>query len=77
MQDTSTLYKRIDELQRRARVTEKALVELTDLHHRTLTNSRLHNPQSQEWFNCTCLTCLKTASLLPNIVEELRELSDV
>lgn len=42
-----------------------ALVRLTDQHHRTLTNSRLHDPEHiVDFRDCLCLTCKTTALLL-------------
>lgn len=42
-----------------AEVTElrEALTKLVDLHHRMLSNSKKHDPESREWFECDCLTC--------------------
>lgn len=35
-----------------------ALVYLADLHHRTRTGSRKHDPENREWRDCDCASCL-------------------
>lgn len=45
---------------------EQHLVKLTNLHHRTLKGSQLHNPVRQGWADCECLTCTRTAELVPD-----------
>jgi hypothetical protein len=34
-----------------------ALADLADKHHRTVVNSKLHDPENQDWRNCPCFTC--------------------
>jgi hypothetical protein len=49
----------------RSRSLVAALVKLTDQHHRTLTGSRLHDPERISDFRaCPCLTCKTTTLLL-------------
>jgi len=44
---------------------EAALRNLADTHHRTLTNSRLHDPEHIESFqDCPCMTCREAAAAL-------------
>ncbi len=41
---------------------------LADLHHRTLTGSRLHDPERIERFrDCPCLSCQRVAGLLGGV----------
>ena len=41
----------------RVTVLERALEELADLHHRTLSGSRRHDPENRDWRDCPCLSC--------------------
>lgn len=34
-----------------------ALVALVDLHHRTVTMSKKHDPGNRDWNECDCRTC--------------------
>jgi hypothetical protein len=41
------------------------LEKITDQHHRTLTNSRFHDPEQIESFEfCPCLTCQASTEIL-------------
>jgi len=66
------LYHRIDSLKARAEAAESALVALTHQHHRTITPGRGHAPQAQGWADCPCLTCRRTAALVPDVAEDWR-----
>lgn len=66
------LYHRIDALKARAEAAEAALVELTYQHHRTISPGRGHQPQSRGWADCTCLTCKRTAELVPEVAADWR-----
>jgi hypothetical protein len=35
----------------------EALRKLADLHHRTLVNSKLHDPENRDWTECECKSC--------------------
>lgn len=35
----------------------EALCKLADLHHRTLTGSKKHDPENQDWTECECKSC--------------------
>lgn len=48
---------RADSLQARVDQVEGALRDLADIHHRTLSGSRKHDPEHREWDECDCLTC--------------------
>lgn len=61
------LYHRIAVLQARAERAETALAALADQHHRTLTNSKLHDPENQDWRSCPCKTCQAAASVLDGV----------
>lgn len=66
------LYGRIETLKARAERAETALIELVELHHRTITGSKLHDPENQSWAQCACKTCLAVAELLPEKAEDAR-----
>lgn len=59
------LYSRIDTLKERAERAEAALIKLIDHHHRTTVGSALHDPENQDWPDCTCLSCHGVRLLLP------------
>lgn len=59
------LYHRIDILRERAERAETALLGLVDLHHRTLTGSKLHDPENIDWPECPCKTCEGIRLMLP------------
>lgn len=61
------LYRRIETLKARAERAETALAALADLHHRTITNSRLHDPERQEWRDCPCRSCEAAMSVLRDV----------
>jgi hypothetical protein len=61
------LYRRIGILKARAERAEQALADLVDRHHRTVTVSRLHDPENQDWRECPCLTCAAAADVLRDI----------
>lgn len=35
----------------------KALRRLAEIHHRTVTPSKLHDPRSRDWTECECNSC--------------------
>lgn len=35
----------------------EALVKLADLHHRTVTGSKKHDPENRDWAECECESC--------------------
>jgi hypothetical protein len=41
----------------RAERAEKALRLVVDAHHRTVTPSKLHDPENQDWRDCPARTC--------------------
>lgn len=42
---------------------ESALAKLADLHHRTLTGSKLHDPERVlDWRDCACRSCRDAAT---------------
>lgn len=57
--------KRTERLKERAEAAEKALVDLTNLHHRTIVPSLMHDARGGgSWADCPALTCQRTAELV-------------
>ena len=42
----------------------EALAKLADKHHRTLTGSKLHDPETKDFWDCECLTCKKAVEII-------------
>jgi len=42
----------------------KAIRKLADVHHRTLANSKLHDPKNRDWTECDCNTCKLAQSVI-------------
>lgn len=50
----------MDKLDKMAKVLE----HLATVHHNTLTGSKLHHPEEQNFRDCKCLTCQSAAEIL-------------
>jgi hypothetical protein len=49
----------------RVQMLATALCTITDRHHRTLENSRLHDPERTiNFWHCECLTCKEVTRVL-------------
>lgn len=42
----------------------ETLIYLVDLHHRTLTGSKLHDPENLDWTDCPCKSCRRVKEVL-------------
>jgi hypothetical protein len=43
---------------------EGALIDLIDLHHRTVAASKKHDPKAREFWDCDCGTCASTMRVI-------------
>lgn len=59
--------------QRRAGRAEALLRRVAQVHHGTITPSRLHDPENQDWDVCPCLTCAAVARLLRSADSAVRD----
>jgi hypothetical protein len=47
----------IESLERQLAGAVEALRRLAEIHHGTLTPSRLHDPENRDWTECECKSC--------------------
>lgn len=49
----------------RVQLLAGALCKITDQHHRTINNSKLHDPErTTNFWHCECLTCKEVVKVL-------------
>jgi len=56
--------RRTERLIARAKRAERALVALVEIHHSTITGSKLHSPERVDWRDCQCRSCAAVPSFL-------------